>query len=210
MKLEEIEYKGYTIEVYHDDCPDDPRDWDNLGTMVCWHSRYDLGDEQPRYDAREWYNEEIDGIAVILPLYLYDHSGIGMSTSNSRYPFNCRWDSGQVGWIYATKEKVRREYGLQRISKKALGRAREVLRIEVEVYNDYISGQTYCYAVMDREGEVVDSCGGFYALGWDYMLECARDAIDCHIKRETEKHAQRVKGWIKNRVPLIYRYGLGL
>ena len=44
---------------------------------------------------------------VILPLYLYDHSGITMSTS----VFSCPWDSGQVGWIYAEKKKLIEETG---------------------------------------------------------------------------------------------------
>jgi hypothetical protein len=34
-----------------------PRDWDNLGHMVCWHSRYNLGDEQRRDDVNEWLRE---------------------------------------------------------------------------------------------------------------------------------------------------------
>ena len=41
--------------------------------------------------------EQMDGM-VILPLYLYDHSGITMNTCG----FSCPWDSGQVGWIYAS------------------------------------------------------------------------------------------------------------
>lgn len=32
---------------------------------------------------------------LMLPLYLYDHSGITMNTTG----FSCPWDSGQVGWI---------------------------------------------------------------------------------------------------------------
>ena len=44
--IEEIEYKGYTIKIHYDeDCQDSPRDWDNLGTMMCIHNRYSLGDE---------------------------------------------------------------------------------------------------------------------------------------------------------------------
>ena len=45
--METEEYKGYTIKIEHDDYPDNPRDWDNAGEMVCWHRRYNLGDEEP-------------------------------------------------------------------------------------------------------------------------------------------------------------------
>jgi len=47
------------------------------------------------------------GKYVILPLYLYDHGGITMSTG----AFSCPWDSGQVGWIYAPKKTFIDETG---------------------------------------------------------------------------------------------------
>ena len=47
----------------------------------------------------------IKGYYTILPLYLYDHSGLSMNTSG----FSCPWDSGQVGWIYCNNEKALRQ-----------------------------------------------------------------------------------------------------
>lgn len=44
-----------------------------------------------------------------LPLWLYDHSGITMSCGARTYPYNDRWDSGQVGWIVALKETIMAE-----------------------------------------------------------------------------------------------------
>ena len=35
----------FTVKVVTDDCPESPRDWDNLGVMVCLHKRYNLGDK---------------------------------------------------------------------------------------------------------------------------------------------------------------------
>lgn len=53
---EKIEYRGYTIKVSLDECVQEegPRDWSNVGTMVCWHRRYKLGDEQPSCDPDEY------------------------------------------------------------------------------------------------------------------------------------------------------------
>ena len=34
------------VRIKRDDYPQNPREWDNLGTMVCGHRRYCLGDEQ--------------------------------------------------------------------------------------------------------------------------------------------------------------------
>lgn len=51
----EEKYRGFTIKVEDDPEPNDPREWDNLGTMICAHRRYILGDEQDRgsFDSLE-------------------------------------------------------------------------------------------------------------------------------------------------------------
>lgn len=54
-----VDYRGYKIKVHQDEDPESPREWDNVGTMVCWHNRYKLGDEQPKEDYREW----LEGLA---------------------------------------------------------------------------------------------------------------------------------------------------
>ncbi len=35
----------YLIEILNDEDPENPREWDNLGTMVCFHRHYNLGDK---------------------------------------------------------------------------------------------------------------------------------------------------------------------
>ena len=74
--------KKYKLEIEQDNDPMNPRrEWDNLGTMVCFHKRYDLGDKtdyrSEDYDSWEGLKQGIienEGEVFILPLYLYDHS----------------------------------------------------------------------------------------------------------------------------------------
>ena len=40
----------HKLIVKRENYPDNPRNWDNIGTMVCFHSRYDLGDKH-YYDS---------------------------------------------------------------------------------------------------------------------------------------------------------------
>ena len=47
------------IRIVHDDDPESPREWDNLGRMVTYHHRYGLGDEQPSCDPQEY----LEGLA---------------------------------------------------------------------------------------------------------------------------------------------------
>ena len=237
------ENKNAVLKIMVDENAQNPREWDNLGTMVCFHRRYNLGDQHSYRDPREFleelayefidtpkaqevikklvdkefegftieesvygeyfikssygYNpfgfytydtyeeaeadlesekenwvenyaiqeledeeliEIIEANAVILPLYLYDHSGITMSTK----PFSCRWDSGQVGWIYVTHEDIVKEFGHLDIEK-----TKKTLEKEVKEYDQYLTDDVYGYVLENKDGEVIDSCWGFYGgLEW--------------------------------------------
>src|SRR5690606_13075957 len=95
--------------------------------------------------------------AIILPLYLYDHSGITMSTT----PFSCPWDSGQVGYIFVAKKKARAEYGWSRLTRARDVKVEKCLIGEVQVYDQYLQGGVWGYQAL-QDDEVVDSCWGFY------------------------------------------------
>jgi hypothetical protein len=162
----------HKLEIYPDQSAESPRSWDNLGTMVCWHRRYNLGDEQPRQDPED-YCADLPA-RIELPLYLYDHSGITMSTG----PFSCPWDSGQVGFIYVTLERIRKEYGWKRITKQRRAKIEGYLRSEVGTYDDFLRGNVYGFVLSKRGScdcspddvksgdcdhwEESDSCWGFF------------------------------------------------
>lgn len=168
-------YKDFDIEIYQDTDPMSPRDWDNLGTMYCFHKRYRLGDRHG-YCIQELNDLVKRKDVVSLPLYLYDHSGITMSTR----PFSCPWDSGQVGYIFVRYEKLRESFGTKRITKKVIKNALECLESEVSVYNDYLIGNVYGY-IVKRNGGNVDSCWGYIGEydGKDYgALVAAKEFVD--------------------------------
>ena len=182
--METIKYKGYTITIEQDEY-DNPREWDNFGHMVCAHRRYDIGDEQLEVHGVSLeddlkHNLESIGLklndVLILPLYLYDHSGIAMNTTG----FSCGWDSGQVGFIYVSKEDVRKEYNVKRITKTIKEKTFELLRGEVATYSQYLDGDVWCVRITDEEDEAIDSCCGLY--GYDYAKESAFETIDIFIK----------------------------
>lgn len=170
-----------TIEVVQDSNFESPREWDNLGVMVCAHRRYNLGDkdglsevvnfihanlserslENIGFDESDLPSIEkallLSGKAIVIPLYLYDHSGITMSTS----PFSCGWDSGQVGFIYVSKEAVLKEFGWKQMSPKRTLQIATILNSEVVVYDQYLRGDVWGFRVK-ADGEETDSCWGFY------------------------------------------------
>ena len=192
----------YTVKVLQDDDPINPREeWDNLCTMVCFHRRYNLGDKHNFSDSdelKEFLKKRKD--ILWLPLFLYDHSGLTMSTRG----FSCPWDSGQVGIIYMEKAVYRKEFNKKRVNKKHVY---NILRSEVSCYDDYLTGNIYGFIVEDEEGAHVDSCWGFFG---DYK-DCLAEGISMaqyNIKQDIKNHVEQVKTWIRNKVPLNKRYAL--
>jgi hypothetical protein len=192
---EVIELKNdHVLHIVHDTDPESPRSWDNLGTMICVHRRYNLGDfradnnleclqqiaddlgiteiiedlemyeeiYEDEEQLQDWINSRED--YVILPLYLYDHGGITMSTSS----YSCRWDSGQVGYIYCPTNKILKEYGNTNLS--TLTKVEDILEDEVKTYDQYLTGDVYGFELYKKEKcdlghahlEFIDSCHGFY------------------------------------------------
>lgn len=270
------------VRVCQDFDPGNPREWDNVGTMVCWHRDYALGDEQPdcspddytarlaceqdevlawlhdihdtfdlgmedvrRYmrdvthNVRRGYNTQdflagewvmyreaqqvmkdidarirstLDEHYVMLPLYLYDHSGITIGTG----PFGCPWDSGQVGFIYVEWEKAVREYGLtdERFPtiEEKVKRVEEALRAEVKVYDQYLTGDVYGFEVetgvvvtrtwldgssgKEIDWEHEESRYGFF--GDDPMTNGMADHVDeaLHAALCEAAHYQNVDEWV--------------
>lgn len=196
---EQIEYKGKMINIYHDELTESPRDtgFHIFAKMICFHRRYKLGDAHQYKEPTDllyalasnkvWYDLEYKGMDelmrivekyyYILPLYLYDHSGITMRTS----PFSCQWDSGQVGWIYIDKRDAAKEYGIKKIRPSHREKIFQLMEAEVQEYDCFLRGAVYGYSIDYAEG---DACGGF--IGDDHeqsgLMESAREFID-HVER---------------------------
>ena len=204
----ETTFGNYTIKVEQDSMAESPREWDNLGTMTCWHRNYNLGDVNGRstYTEQDDFWFDISGVEdngedgdlkrarkvafeknIMLPLYLYDHSGITMNTTG----FSCGWDSGTVGWIHVSLEDVRKEYSVKRVSAKLRKRIETYLTNEVETYDNYITGNVYGFTITreDADGEEidVDSCWGFFGYQNGYMDEDIKINITGDIERTPQQ-----------------------
>lgn len=203
----------YFAQIVQDDEPgESPREWDNLGVMVCWHRNYNLGDFTDRRnhgkegyffcdpsDFLEWYKENKKDVTVILPLFLYDHSGISMSVGRN-YPYNDPWDSGQVGFIFAPREAVLKEYSVKRVSAAIRAKVEKILLQEVETYDQYLRGDVYGYQLFridnpdefdpDNDdpvdyGEEIDSCWGYYGDDWKGEV----DSLIAYYEEQDKKAA---------------------
>ena len=180
---------SYKITIFHDTDAESPREsCDNLGHMVCWHRRSNLGDETVN---PEEYGAEPESVLpnakglIYLPLYLYEHGEQTMNTSG----FSCGWDSGQVGWIYATPEHVRKHMQWKNITEARREHVLKCLRAEVEEYSQYLMGHTYGFKIENEQhcghcgqtinSDDVESCWGF--IGDDIesngILDCVPEEL---------------------------------
>lgn len=181
------DYKGFTIEIRQDEVAEDPREWDNLGTMICWHREYRLGDKHDYEEPRDLQASMKAG-DIALPLYLYDHSGLRMKVGSFQGLLpegHAEFDTMCVGWIVCRKETYLKEFNQKRTSLKLRDKVRECLKSEIKTYDMYLMGAVYYFNITDRYGEDIDSLGGIY--GYDEALEEAQTAIDSYIQNEQPK-----------------------
>jgi hypothetical protein len=178
----EYTYKGYKITIEMDQNPESPRQWDNLGTIV-YKSRWVIGDEELSVEEIKSLMQDKDNIW--LPYYLMDHGGISVSTGS----FGCSWDSGQVGIIYVSKDKIRKEFGIKKVTKKWEEKIKGYLENEVNTMNQYLQGDVYGYIIETLHGQDIDSCWGFY--GEEYCKQEAESYVDTIVPKSI-KYVRRI------------------
>ena len=163
------ELTNEVLNIYQDDYCTDPREDTNLTTMIFFHSRYNLGDDHninaddfSGWDEMKAHLLKTEDLITIEPVYMYEHSGIALSTS----PFSCRWDSGQIGFIYVSKASYIECCG--NVDSHSLEMANAGIKHELGLYGDYIEGNVFYAELIGEDGLEIDSCGGF--IGYDNLL----------------------------------------
>lgn len=99
---------------------------------------------------------------VIVPLWLYDHSGISMSCGARTYPYNDPWDSGCCGAYCLSKEWIKENLSANDTDWKTVGE--EYIKDAVEEYDYYLRGDEWSFVLYEEsEGRLseADSCDGF-------------------------------------------------
>jgi hypothetical protein len=158
--IETFSHKGVEVTIGYDDYPIDPRNnYDYLGSMICFHSRYTLGDKHNFSSVDELFEEISDRNAypLVMPLFLYDHSGITISVGDFNHIDPGGWDSGMVGVAYMTADTIKETWGT--VSEETLELAKTALVFEVDEYDSYLTGQVYYYSA--EAGDISDSCHGY-------------------------------------------------
>ena len=171
-------------ELIYDQHATNPRECDNLGTILIapskshWIASRDsaVGTSIPFGDnpCEHWENlrrEQLklkkSDIAIAYPVTKYEHGEISLQLG-----YKSGWDRGVVGFIYVTKAQVRECYGVDRITKSIIERAKNCLQSELDMLTTWLNGDCYGwqikeYALTDdgldyEEVGILDDCWGYF------------------------------------------------
>lgn len=190
--------------ITYDECASNPVEhWDLLGTMAVhpnhshWaHEAVDLDIPMGNNPIEHMHNfikakgyKQNEVIAY--PITKYEHSGISLSLGDNRI---CPFDSGIIGFIYASKEKIRKEFKVQRITKDIVEKVAEIFANELETQSTYLNGEVFeqrIYRVNTEEFEKhgkyhlattrpIERCSGFY--GEEYAIDSLHEVLECMAK----------------------------
>lgn len=160
------------LEISHCDYTESPRKWSNLGYFITCDRNYHSPDrhevletivkrtgQEATSQAEHMKLIKIainslggDKVKAIYPICKYEHSGVVYKLGSFS-----GFDYSNNGF-YIITDKTQKELGTDKKDFE------KVIKEELEVYNKYANGEVYQYCLYDDNGEVADSCGGFYDI----------------------------------------------
>ena len=194
---------NYILEVFYNHAPENPRHYQDLTKLILFHKRYDLGDEHDykQGDYSNWGQMEADIIkkeepGFILPVYMYEHGNISLSTSS----FNDRWDSGQVGFVIMD---------WMTFSGMSEEQAKALIEDQLKEYTSYLNGEIYYFQISElltcnlgcQHKRYVADTGDYYELDHcfkDGLLELSKYVGEEVQAWEQAKPSLRLSQWPLN------------
>ena len=136
-----------SVTIVYDQYCKSPRNTRDLSTkMIVLSEKYNyLGDDHNFADIEELKASEYfdQSKYVALPLFLLDHSGLRISWG--KFPGQ-EWDTSLIGWIFRAIDED--DGGVQAVKD---------LMYDIDVYNCYLSGETF--GVIVSEIQTCPCCG---------------------------------------------------
>lgn len=186
------------VQVETDDWAENPREWSNLWTILTWTSRYDSIDSNQYRDLEEFLLDNLtekqlrnlykgnpstkefferiqkrfyDLGYLVEPISKFEHGQVSYSAGVSQ-----GWDSGVVGLAMVNIDDIKKEYETTVLSKGLKEKILGILDSELDTYNLWANGYVYTVALIDFDGNIVDSLGGM--IGYENEDKMIQEFID--------------------------------
>lgn len=195
--------RKFHLVIEQDEFSQDPREWDNLGTMLCCNRYHQLGDCNSNRETEEQLaelcrkygrtDEEIDNMLFNeevqflleqedicgLPLYITDHSGISMQTYRV-----CTWDSSFVGLIFVDKQTFFAET-CRKDDCDWKAEVKKILEAEIKTYSQFLEGDVQQYTLYEetivtrknRDGKILSE-----EIAYDEMVDSMSGLYDATLE----------------------------
>ena len=180
-----------------------PRECGNLGTILIAPSKahwiaspddvVDTSIPQGNNPFKHWENlrrEQLklkkSDIAIAYPITKYEHGGISLFMG-----YKSGWDYTVSGFIYVTKETLRKCFGVTRITQSIIAQAESCLQAELDTLTSWLNGEVYGWYIkeyaqgdggLDWEVGTIDSCWGY--LDQAHALDDMKDMLNLTTTKE--------------------------
>ena len=172
MLTYETTIKKPRLVISYDNDTESPRIWTNLGYFLTAEDRYESpdGNDHPLYDIMKLTGDEATStedhtkrikkeaksqdinIIAIYPIYRYEHGNIVYRRGTAH-----GFDYSNCGFYIITDESHKETGTNQSDWEKQIDQ-------ELENYTKWANGEVYSFILYTADGEMEDSCGGFYNI----------------------------------------------
>lgn len=152
-----------------------PRTWSNIGYFITVsnkmlspdnnkeiisivkNTQYEVNNVFEHMDAikEEIKNQLNEEVIYITPLCKYEHNRISYLVGTKT-----GFDYSNNGFYIVTKESANEILGNNYNEENIVN----IIQSEIETYNQWVNGEVYEYILYNENGNVEDSCCGFYSL----------------------------------------------
>jgi hypothetical protein len=198
MKIYKEVVEKPRLVIKYDEDAESPRNWDcNLGYFYTkddamqnpdgsdteiYQIVVETGDEADSQAdhikrMKKRINAETDEkVLAIYPIVKHEHGNIYYHLGTAH-----GFDDSNNGFYIITDKSI--EVSGYKKTDKAF---REGIEMELNSFNDWLNGEIYRFTLYDKDGEVEDSCGGFYGIEdiREYLpKEWKKEVLEDYLKR---------------------------
>lgn len=140
------------------------------------------------------------GEVVLFPISMYEHSGMFLWLGSKWSHCDAQWDCSSIGFAYIEKSTAKEEDMLnpgEEYHNDWKEWAYAMMKAEMNVYNQYLSGEVYGYEVVDEYGDEIGlSCWGYFDR--DCMMDCAKSEIDAFLRQVADARVNNLELVLNN------------